>query len=162
MHSGQEKPEDRLKRITVSVLKELPIILLFTVATTVMHHAGLFKPFENTAFDSFLRLHPLEPKHTLLVDIDNADYKSRFGARSPLSPTDLSKLLADIASGQPRMIVVDIDTSDQGFKDMDLSALKDIQVVWAENATQEDQPGSVEHTVEQTGSRPDNTMPVIL
>jgi CHASE2 domain-containing sensor protein len=78
-------------------------------------------------------LHHIEPAFTLLesrleekkgtsdvalVVIDDPDYKKLFQSKSPLDTNALLSVINAIATGRPRLIGVDIDTSDAQFKDI--------------------------------------------
>jgi CHASE2 domain-containing sensor protein len=56
-----------------------------------------------------------------LVVIDDNDYQKFFGSTSPLNPAALHSLIDAIAAGKPKLIGVDIDTSDPQFKSFQVS-----------------------------------------
>jgi hypothetical protein len=131
---------DSSKPLYYKVLRELPLILVLTAITFCLHHAGLFKLFENTNLDSLLRLNPISPQETILVDINDADYKNPqlFNARSPLNAQILDELLEDISAAAVKAIVVDIDTSDKSFlplKDQKKHPYHGKNIIWGEAAS---------------------------
>ena len=50
-----------------------------------------------------------------LVTITNDDYETLFRSRSPLDPDALARIVRAAASGRPRVIAIDIETSDTSF-----------------------------------------------
>ena len=114
------------------------VILGITGVTFAMSWAGLFDHLETAGLDVFNILQsPADPKHVVIVAIDDEDYRSSFHETSPLDSTKLQKLVTDIARGHPKVIGVDIDTSGDDFK-----ALKTLPewpgIVWARDAIQDE------------------------
>lgn len=55
-----------------------------------------------------------------LVIIDNADYQRLFQNKSPLNAETLQVLINAIALGRPKLIGIDVDTSDPQFKSLQI------------------------------------------
>jgi len=118
-----------------ALLREFPFVILLSAITGVLHYAGCFKSLETAALDTFLSLNkPVEPQYVVLVAINDNDYKKQFNATSPLNHEKLLALIGAIAAGKPSLIAVDIDTSDDSWKDSKLSSSlpKNIPIVWAQ------------------------------
>jgi CHASE2 domain-containing sensor protein len=110
------------------------LILGVTVATFFLHHFGWLNPFETTSLDFLLRLRePVKPKYVWLVAITDKDYADPklFKKTSPLDPEQLGKVIAAVASLQPRVIGVDVDTSDsQGVRPE-----TKVPIIWGQRMT---------------------------
>ena len=116
-----------------SILRASPVILLVSLITACIHSFGWLRPFESTTLDTLITLNPVSAKHVFIVEIDNADYKSIFGSRSPLDPEKVTRLVSAIAAGEPKVIVVDLDTSDDRFRGIKLPDTTS-SLVWARHA----------------------------
>jgi CHASE2 domain-containing sensor protein len=82
----------------------------------IFRHVGVLHRIETVVSDEQMRLNsPPIDSPVAIVDIDDEDYQQLFGGSSPLNPPHLEKLISDIAKGRPRIIGVDIDTSDPQF-----------------------------------------------
>ena len=68
-------------------------------------------------FQSRSSLLPQPISNLIVVDISDSDYDKTFKGRSPLDQQKLHLLIDAIAKNNPRLIAVDIDTSDQSFRD---------------------------------------------
>jgi len=69
-----------------------------------------------------------------VVRITDTDYAGLFGARSPLDPAALQRLLAAVMQGRPRLVGVDIDTSDPAFRGLNVPLAWANRIVWARGA----------------------------
>lgn len=75
----------------------------------------------------------------MVVMIDGDDYDSLFAGRSPLDPGTLMSLLRALSRGRPRVIGVDIDTSDPSFEPLrtvadSIGSHGGPRIVWARDA----------------------------
>jgi CHASE2 domain-containing sensor protein len=70
---------------------------------------------------------PEDSQSVRLVTIDDQDYANLFHARSPLDTGVLAKILSAVARGNPRVIIVDVDTNDNSFKTL---AVPSAPIVW--------------------------------
>jgi CHASE2 domain-containing sensor protein len=90
----------------------------------------------NSSLDAAIEIeHPVPAHSVRLVTINDDDYRNLFHARSPLDPAVLGNLLTAISQGNPRAIVVDIDTNDPSFSSMQTPQ---IPVIW--NVSGDQQP----------------------
>ena len=74
-----------------------------------------------------------------MVTIDDTDYDSLFGGRSPLNPDTLAHLVRAVARGRPRVIGIDIETSDPSFEPLrqladSIRGHAGASIVWARDA----------------------------
>ena len=82
----------------------------------------------NSSLDAAIAVErSMPPRSAQLVAIDDDDYKTQFHGRSPLEANVLAGILAAVAKGHPKALVVDLDTSDASFKSM---PVPDIPTVW--------------------------------
>jgi CHASE2 domain-containing sensor protein len=129
------RPAERRKSFWRTLLKALPVILSITAITFLLEEIGWLHPFETSALDTWVRLvPPLEPRDVVLVDIGEEDYKELFGQKSPLDAKMVGELVQALDAGQPRIIGVDLETSDPSFKN--LEELTTVHpVIWARPAS---------------------------
>lgn len=113
-----------------TVLRALPSILIVSLITTQLHNCGFLRPFENTALDTLIRIYPVSAKHVFVVGICNSDYERIFAGESPLDPEKISQLLDAVAAGEPKAIVVDLDTSDPRFAKVRMPH-SPVNIIWA-------------------------------
>src|SRR5262249_29118212 len=96
----------------------------------------LFTSFETAALDSWVHLSPLKRvESVVIVEITDEDYSSYFKARSPLDPVSVSAILEAVASGNPEVIVVDLEIDPESVtKHVHLLDGAAPSVVWARTA----------------------------
>lgn len=135
--------------LQATLVTGVPLLFLFLFATHVLEQAGLLHRFEYFAFDTFSRAGKVpQSEHVVLVVIDDNDHQELFGGRSPLSAgprqhQPLFDAIKTIAAADPRVIGVDLDTSDTGFT---LPTDFPTNVVWARDARLPREPrGRTEH-----------------
>jgi len=98
------------------LVRSLPVVVVLMVLLWVFGHTGVLHRIETTVSNAQMRINkPISDSPVVIVDIDDVDYRELFSETSPLNPSRLEKLVADIAKGQPRVIGVDIDTSSPQF-----------------------------------------------
>jgi CHASE2 domain-containing sensor protein len=116
------------------LLKMAPLILGVSVLTYLLAGGGWLGHFETTAIDNWLRLKPhRQSDEIVIVGIFDDDYERLFAKRSPLAAPKLEEVIKAIALGKPKVIGVDIDTSEPGFQS--LQALPgEPRIVWARDA----------------------------
>lgn len=135
--SGHAAPADSSKRehrhaFWRHLLEALPVLLLVSGITTILGERGLLRGFENTALDVWLQLKEPRPVNdVVLVTIDDIDYATLFGRRSPLQPERVKELVAAVVAGAPRAVGVDLDSSDEAYAAMEPPP----RVVWAREGT---------------------------
>lgn len=134
---------EKSKLLKSSFLRLLSFILLASLITTLAHNFGLMRVFEDAALDNWIKLKPLPVEDVVIVPIREADYQKLFGGQSPLDPSKLSELIAAILTGEPAVVVIDINTSDNRFADIKLPA-HGAKVIWSREARElpGKQPGS--------------------
>jgi len=93
-------------------------MLLLIVLVMLFGRLGVLHKFETITLDAEARLNtPPANSSVAIVNIVDDDYDNLFGSTSPLHPDKLRELIDAIAKGQPKVIGVDIDTSDTQFRD---------------------------------------------
>lgn len=103
-------------------------LLAIAVMVVVFQMRNLPEKLANSTLDAAISIErPVPPTSVRLVVIDDLDYKTMFHARSPLEPDVLASVLAAVALGKPKAMVVDIDTSDDSFLTM---PAPDVPTVW--------------------------------
>jgi len=128
-----------------------PLILGVTVLVFFAHHFGWLNPLETASLDFILRLRaPVRPEYVWLVAITDEDYANPelFGKTSPLNPEKLRTVIEAIAAGNPRVIGVDVDTSDsKGVRPVAGA----VPIVWWQGVS-ESEHGHERHTVPVLGN----------
>lgn len=120
--------------------RALPALLVTFVMTFVFVQMDALRSLGDFGQDLQERLiSPAESSEVAVVVIDAHDYEKLFDATSPLKPARLYELIGAIASGKPKVIGVDIDTSDKQFKDFPIAAGWP-PVVWARGLSPLDAP----------------------
>jgi CHASE2 domain-containing sensor protein len=95
----------------------------------------------NSSLDAAITVErPVPARSAQLVAIDDDDYKKLFHGRSPLDPDVLAGILAAVAKGHPKAIVVDLDTSDASFNTM---PVPDIPTIWNVGGEQQSDGGFI-------------------
>lgn len=114
-----------------SLVKALSLILVTAlILYTLYERAAVLQQIERTARDFQAQLRsPAETSPVAVVTITDEDYRTLFGSTSPLNPSQLERLLAAIAEGNPRLIAVDLATDDPRF--LSLATEIDVPIVWA-------------------------------
>jgi len=105
-----------------------PALITIAILVIVFQMRNMPELLANDSLDAAIAVErPVQARSVRLVTIDDEDYAAMFHARSPLDPEVLSKILAAVAKGHARAIVVDIDTSDPSFRGMETPQ---IPIVW--------------------------------
>lgn len=111
------------------------LIFGVTIATFGLHYFGWLNRFETTSLDFLLRLRePVKPKYVWLVAITDKDYADSelFKKTSPLNPVQLRKIIVAVADLKPRVIGIDVDTSDsQGVRPE-----TKVPILWGQRVTE--------------------------
>src|SRR5438067_13923948 len=98
-------------------LRATPVIVLLILLVVVLNRLGVLHKFETVTLDSEMRVNVAPAKSDVaIVNIIDEDYQRIFASQSPLNPEKLHNLIDDIASGGPKVVGVDIDTSDKQFQ----------------------------------------------
>lgn len=78
-----------------------------------------------------------------IVSIDHDDFVRRFSGRLPLDQSKLALLVGEVARRlSPKMIIVDLDTSDVSFSVQQISAFQNVPIVWARGVDDSSVSGS--------------------
>lgn len=116
--------------------RTLPVIILAVILGFALHKSGWLTIFENATLDFASRYRQITPRqiadHIFIVEIDNNDYADPFGRKSPLDPDKLSEILRQIASGNPRIIVIDVGTENSVFKSLESPKGFQGSVIWGQ------------------------------
>lgn len=113
-------PKERAARPGLGrrVLRTAPLMFLLIILVIAFGRLGVLHKFETMALDTETRLNPVPAESEVaIVNIVDADYEHLFESKSPLQPDRLHGLIDAIASAQPAVIGVDIDTSDKQFRE---------------------------------------------
>jgi CHASE2 domain-containing sensor protein len=135
----------RPKSFRRHLVRALPVFLSVTLITLVLEHVGWLRGFETAALDTSLRLiKPITPRFVQIVSINEDDYVHIFQGRSPLDPEKVKSLIEAIADGGPRVIGVDIDTSDPQWKEIAPNVVASLRgrmsIVWEREAIGDKEP----------------------
>lgn len=124
MADALKRPGARSRRdIFRQVLKTSVAMAVVLGASWLASHLGILPNIESVALDTQMRFNkPRERSQVALVTITDYDYKTLFGAQSPLDPARLRAILAAIARERPSVIGVDLDTSDPAFAGFEVPA----------------------------------------
>jgi CHASE2 domain len=134
---SKESPKSFWKKLR----RSRPAMTVLAVGIAFLQLRGLPNQFSNTTLDAAAILQtPVRAKHVSLVTIDEREYQATYGGQSPLSPSELSRLIVAIGKGRPAVIVIDIDTAHPMFQSM--QAPRDIPIVWTASA--EEKPAGLE------------------
>ncbi len=141
MTGAPAQPEPSLWR---RLLRSAPLVLGLPLVASIMYwkQFGVIRDLEAFAGDIQIRWRaeysgPRRPYNVSVVRINDSDYDSLFRATSPLHVLELQAVIEAIALGRPRVIGVDIDTSDSTFKELRLSPRASaIPIVWARNVVE--------------------------
>jgi CHASE2 domain-containing sensor protein len=79
-----------------------------------------------------------------IVNITQDDYKRVFHGNSPLDPSELTRLIGAIASGKPKVIGINVDTSSPVFRDKVRTQQGWPTIVWARDADLDTVTGKLE------------------
>lgn len=100
------------------IARATPLILVLVLLGVVFSRLGVLHKLETLTLDTEARLNsPVADSEVAIVNIVDGDYEKMFDSKSPLNSAGLRDLIDAIATGQPRVIGVDIDTSDKQFRD---------------------------------------------
>lgn len=129
------------------LLRALPILLLTLLLTFVLIRRDTLHEFAADSQDLLTQLsaHPKDSR-VAVVMIGEPEYEKEFKKDGALNPAKLQELIGALAKGHPRVIGVDIDTSDARYRDYQFSE-SPVPVVWVravyEPVTEIPTPGEV-------------------
>jgi CHASE2 domain-containing sensor protein len=113
------------------LIAAIPLILGVNIVSFLLVAFGLIQPVEILVADTWQKIigrH--ESKNVVIVAISSSDYQQLFSSMSPLDSLELHKIIDAIAKGNPKVIGVDIDTSQARFKGL-ASKPEWPPVIWA-------------------------------
>jgi len=116
------------------ILRAVGAVALIFVFAAWLARLGLLPEIETTVRDAQMRLNRPRPSDVVLVRITDGDYDSLFKSRSPLNPQLVAALVNTVARGNPVVIGVDLDTSDQIFDGLANLIRAKPRIVWARDA----------------------------
>lgn len=125
--------------LTIYFSKVLIVIVGVSLLTLGLEHAGWLSDIETAGLDTWFRSRvtgtvvPPSAYDVVIVAITEEDYRKVFRQRSPLNPGPIAEVVQAIALGEPRVIGVDLDTSDSSFETLQ-SSPEWPAVVWAQDA----------------------------
>jgi CHASE2 domain-containing sensor protein len=99
-------------------LRDVIVVVVISLVTFALHHAGLLDRFETAGLDAFNVLNPArDPSGIVVIGIQDQDYADPqlFNGTSPLRCETVRAILDAIAAGRPAAIGVDLDTSSGDF-----------------------------------------------
>ena len=109
--------------------------LLFVVGfTVILVLADSYLNLERKVSD-FLADFPFpfeKNSEVVIVEIDEEDYKNLFGSTSPLSPDRVTEIVKAILLGKPKILGIDIFTSDEVYKKHVLIQDSPPPIVWVD------------------------------
>jgi CHASE2 domain-containing sensor protein len=136
------------------------VILAITGGAFLLSSAGMLDRFETAGLDTFNILKsPADPKHVVIVGIDDHDYQYLFNSTSPLASAEVEKILKAIAAAQPRVIGVDLDTASKGFTGLQTPPSAP-PIVWGRDAVWDDAKKQFTPLLVLGGSNPTRQMDV--
>jgi CHASE2 domain-containing sensor protein len=105
----------------------------------LVEHLPVLQGHEIMSLDYVSRLRQprsLDRSGIVLVSIDSDDFKNIFQSQSPLNPDKVIQTIQKIATAQPRVIAVALDTSKLRYHDLNLQSIlrTGVPIVWAREA----------------------------
>jgi CHASE2 domain-containing sensor protein len=99
------------------LLRALPALLVTILLTFLLVRSDHLHEFAAESQDLLLRLTTRpQASRVAVVMIGDEEYESEFKKDGSLNPAKLQELISAIAKGNPKLIGVDIDTSDQRYR----------------------------------------------
>ena len=91
----------------------------YCIVVLALEHFGVLNGFQTVALDTWLvALLGGTDTDVIIVEIDDEDYEQLFNGRSPLAPDLLRSVVDDIVAARPKLIGVDIDTSNPALENL--------------------------------------------
>lgn len=112
------------------LLRALPVLLLTILLTLMLVRRDELHEFVADTQDLLMRL-SAQPKDSrvAVVMIGDEEYEHEFNKDGSLNAAKLQELVVAIAKGNPKVIAVDIDTSDKRYRDFQFAEVR-APVVW--------------------------------
>lgn len=131
-----------MKRNLWKVLAVLSALLL-VFAVIVVKKQGLLRTAENVISDfeaRYLSSLPEVHNKVVIVSITRGDHERLFKSQQPLDALVLQDLISRIVDGSPRVIAVDLDTSDKRFQYLGASFAFP-RMIWARDIEKQESGG---------------------
>src|ERR1051325_3465857 len=111
--------EGRWNPLKPRLIKILTGVGFAIIVTVLFTRIGALHKLQLFLMDTEMRLNTrTEEDQVIVVRITNEDYAELFGNKSPLDPLRLGELINAVARAKPKLIAVDVDTSDSQFKQL--------------------------------------------
>lgn len=126
------------RRLIASLIALLLAFLCFLAGEWTLEFFFGYNP-DSIARDAEARSNPAIPSSDIvLVTITDSDYATFFGGRSPLRADTLDRIIRVIAAARPRVVGIDLDTSDPSFGQLaplaeSFAQSREPRVVWAQD-----------------------------
>lgn len=105
------------------LLRAAPVLLFTILLTFILVRRDDLHEFAAFSQDLLMHLRATPPDaRVLVVMIGDEEYESEFKKDGSLNPAKLHELINAIAKGNPKVIGIDIDTSDQRYRDFQWTA----------------------------------------
>lgn len=112
------------------LLRAFPVLLLTMLLTFLLVRTDDLHEFAAKSQDLLMRMSaPPRESRVAIVMIGDEEYENEFKKDGSLNPAKLRELISAIAKGNPKVIGVDIDTSDQRYRDFQFDQVGP-PVVW--------------------------------
>lgn len=134
--SGKDAQSTKRRRPFLRrLLAASPVIAGSILLTLLYSNTSTFRRLETLALDfTMLSREPPGSSDVAIVRITDADYQEYFGGKSPLDPAAVRKVIATVASGRPKVIGVDLDTSSEAFQSFEVPPDWP-PIIWARDAS---------------------------
>lgn len=112
---------------------KLKTVLLLVMLILVS--AGSYLGFDRKISDLLVDSNSIPPKdkQVVIVAINEEDYRNLFTSTSPLSPAKVTEIIDAISKGEPKVLGVDILTSDEAHKQY-VPKESTFPIVWVEDS----------------------------
>lgn len=110
--------------------------------TLILISADSYLGFERKVSDFLLSFNsiPSKDKQVVIVGITDGDYKTLFNSTSPLSPARVTEIITAISKGEPKILGVNLLTSDAIHKQY-IPTESTFPIVWTEEAIKDEEKG---------------------
>jgi CHASE2 domain-containing sensor protein len=111
------------------------VVLAAALLTHTMENSWIFRHMENTNLDTWFLAKTIVPSHDVFVVlITDDDYRDLFQSTSPLRPDVVKQIVGAIAASGPKVLGVDLDTSEWDPA-ATASLPTNVPIVWAREAS---------------------------
>jgi CHASE2 domain-containing sensor protein len=138
------------------------LLIAAVIGLTFIRLSGAGNILETRILDIVLNWPPQPTPKVIVVNITDTDYDKFFRARSPLEPQTLHGLINAIADNNPppARIAVDIDTSDESFRNFKTDQKK-VPVIWErEVSIHQKEPATATNSTPPADRQEDEIVPL--